>query len=135
MRQNKSKMHLSLFQRQVERLECRQLFSTSVALLGTSANDNFGVSFNAANQMYSFSGGTTSPSPVAASDFAGFSVIGGGGTDTLTINGGTPIPSGILTILRLAGKGIDFKAGDECFNGVSFVFTAHAAALASAWAH
>ncbi len=40
--------------------------------------------------QYSFSGGTTSPSPVAASDFAGFSVVGGGGNDTLTINGGTP---------------------------------------------
>ena len=66
------------------------MLSTSVPLQGTSGNDNFTVTYNAGTMEYSFSGGTTSPAPVAASDFAGFSVIGGGGNDTLTINGGTP---------------------------------------------
>jgi hypothetical protein len=76
--------------RVIEALESRQLLSISVPLTGTTGNDAFVVAFNSATQMYSFSGGTTTPTTVAASNLNTFSVTGAGGTDTLTIAGGSP---------------------------------------------
>jgi hypothetical protein len=103
MQQNKSRRIYTASRTVVELLERRQLLSTSIALQGTSGNDNIGVSYNPSTMEYSFSGDTTSPPPVAASDFAGFSVIGGGGTEDLaTIS----IPSGAAVHLLGTGNAL-----------------------------
>ncbi len=73
-----------------EPLERRQLLSTSIALEGTTGNDSFLVSFNASSMQYDFSGGVTAPSSISATGFAGFNLVGSGGSDTLTIVGGSP---------------------------------------------
>ena len=73
----------------VEMLEARRMLTT-VALTGTSGNDNFTISYNSGTQTYSFSGGVNVPAPIAASGFTGFTLVGEGGTDTLAIMGGSP---------------------------------------------
>ena len=61
-----------------------------MALVGDGGNDSFVISFDSGSLMYSFSGGTTSPPSIAASDLSGISIVGGGATDTLTVEGGSP---------------------------------------------
>jgi hypothetical protein len=74
----------------VDALESRTLFSTAVVLVGTSGPDNFVLSFDTGSGSYSFSGGTTSPASVSASSLSSVSITGGGGSDTLSIDGGSP---------------------------------------------
>jgi hypothetical protein len=66
------------------------LSTTSVALTGTGANANFVVSYDLDTQMYDFSGGSTAPVSVPASQLQSFSLVGAGGSDTLMIEGGSP---------------------------------------------
>lgn len=73
----------------VEMLESRTMLSIA-ALTDTSGIDNFGISYNPNAQQYSFSGGVNTPAPIAASNFTGFTVTGGGGADTLAIQGSSP---------------------------------------------
>jgi hypothetical protein len=73
-----------------EMLETRMMLTT-VGLTGTSGVDNFTISFNSGTQQYSFTGGINTPALIAASSFTGFTVSGGGGADTLAIQGGTPV--------------------------------------------
>ena len=77
--------------------------ASPIVLTGTGANDSFIISYNASNASYSFSGGSSLPGTVSAADCSGFSIYGGGGNDTLTVNGGTP------TLLNdLGGDGSSF---------------------------
>ncbi len=114
----------SVVRQSIESLEARQLFSTSIALVGTSGPDNFVVTFNPSTLTYSFSGSGTSPPAIAASDLNSFSVAGSGGADTLTIDGGSPT---LLNDVSTDGTGlsVEVKTGSE----LNFFSTEHLSSL------